>query len=207
MACLWALVVFRVVLAAICAVKTLGCCWRAAVTLSGRRFTVKQEPTGAATAGSSTRRFWSNGKPRRLVGDGRLGYNRDGKLEVTYPSGVAKVIEHQRQRVAAVPPLADQTQTEGVSEAALRAEFVMNVMTSDELKALLRSRRLPMTGSKAKLATRLVEHVGADCDESHFMTFLTVDELKVLNRARGLKVTGTKDVLIAQLVLLVKRVC
>jgi hypothetical protein len=68
-------------------------------------------------------------------------------------------------------------------------------MNDDELRLLLRSRRLQTNGSSQDLGERLARHVAARSNQVEFLMFLGVDEMKVLLRARGLCVSGLKQAL------------
>jgi len=81
-----------------------------------------------------------------------------------------------------------------------RRGSIMLFLTADELKVLARSRGLPLTGSRAEIAERVVRFTtGHNIEE--ILGRLLVDELRVLCRARGLGVSGAKRDLVLRLVL------
>jgi hypothetical protein len=77
----------------------------------------------------------------------------------------------------------------------VRSVGFLEFMTEDELRLLLRSRRLRADGSRESLGRRLARHAADRPCQVEFLKFLTVDEMKVLLRARGLRVGGVKQVL------------
>jgi hypothetical protein len=71
----------------------------------------------------------------------------------------------------------------------------LEFMVGDELRLLLRSRRLRTDGNVQMLGERLASHVAAPRLAGHgeFLKFMTCDEMKVLLRSRGLRVNGLKE--------------
>jgi hypothetical protein len=73
-------------------------------------------------------------------------------------------------------------------------------LDGDELRQLLRARRLKSNGNVQKLSERLARHVATTASHDGSLKFMIVGELRVLLRSRGLRVSGLKQELCERLV-------
>lgn len=75
----------------------------------------------------------------------------------------------------------------------IRTAKFLEFMLGDEVRMLLRSRRLQTSGSTQMLRERLASGVAATAGQAEFLKFMNVDEMHVLLRSRGLRVSGLKQ--------------